>query len=362
MNSREIINAIVRDKSCPERMGLFEHWWEDTLPAWENEHGFPKGINPVDYFNHDIRGMSVGFNNTQAIIGQNEIIDEDDETVVKITGWGATLRYWKHKAGTPEHIDFELVNENIWREKYRPHLLELDVHRFDDLDVVRERHKKLMSEDKWVCHMNLLPVEIMRASMGDVVMLESLYINPAWIKDFCDVVTNMQITHYDYLFSEVGKPDGMFLYEDMGYTYAPIMSPELQREHIFPHHRRIIDFFHSHNLPVIIHSCGKIRPYLQAILDSGADCLQVLEAKADQHVGEFAEYVDNKMAFMGNLDILAYETNDRAALEMEIIPKLDIIKEKRIPYVYHSDHSIPRSVSPETYQYSLELFKKHGGY
>jgi len=362
MNSREIINAIVRDKTCPERMGLFEHWWEDTLKAWETEHDFPRDIDPSDHFGFDIRPFDDGFNNTQAIVDQRETIDEDDETIVTKNGWGATLRHWKHKSGTPEHINFELTNENIWREKYRPHLLNFDPHRFDDFDVIRENYRRRMSEDKWVCFMNILPVEIMRASMGDIVMLESLYTNPAWIHDFCDVVTSMLMTHYEHLFREVGLPDGMFLYEDMGYTYGPIMSPELQRANIFPHHKRIVDFFHSYDIPVIMHSCGKIRPFLQAIFDTGIDCLQVLEAKAGQHVAEFSDFVGNKLAFMGNMNIVAYETNNRSELEKEIIPKLELIKEKRIPYVFHSDHSIPRSVWPETYEYSLELFRKYGRY
>ena len=96
--------------------------------------------------------------------------------------------------------------------------------------------------------------------------------------------------------------------------------------------------------------------------ESGVDCLQVLEAKAGQHVAEFASAVDNKMAFMGNLNIVAYETNDRDVLESEILPKLEAVRTNRIPYVFHSDHSIPRSVKTETYEYSLELFRKHGHY
>ena len=169
----------------------------------------------------------------------------------------------------------------------------------------------------------------------------------------------MLIRHYEYLFENVGVPDGMFLYEDMGYTYGPIMSPELQREFIFPYHKRMFDFIHSYDIPVIMHSCGKIRPFLQSILDSGVDCLQVLEAKAGQHVAEMAEAVDNKMAFMGNMNIVAYETNDRKELEKEIIPKLEVVKKNRIPYVFHSDHSIPKSVDPLIYEYSLDLFWKN---
>jgi uroporphyrinogen-III decarboxylase len=92
------------------------------------------------------------------------------------------------------------------------------------------------------------------------------------------------------------------------------------------------------------------------------DGLQALEAKAGQHVLEMAEATGNKIAFMGNLDIRAFESNDQKTLEAEIVPKLRAIKEKRIPYVFYSDHSIPKSVNLETYRYALELHKKYGRY
>lgn len=342
-------------------MGLFEHWWEDTLQDWERQ-GFPKGVDVVDYFNHDIRPLTGGFNQTEAIVGQKIVVEETDDTIVTINGWGAKLRHWKHKAGTPEHIGFDLTDEDIWREKYRPHLLDLDTRRITDIETAKANYRKHMSGDKWCCYTNLLVVEMMRASMGDITMLESAYLNPKWIHDFCDVVTNMLVTHYEYVFSEVGVPDGMFFYEDMGYTYGAIMSPDLQRELIFPYHKRLVDFVHSYNIPIILHSCGKIRPFLRSIHESGVDCLQVLEAKAGQHVAEMAAAVDNRMAFMGNLNILAFETNDPPQLDKEIIPKLDAARENRIPYVFHSDHSIPKTVTPKTYEYALELFHKHGHY
>jgi len=358
LKSRDIINAIVRDKECPERMGVFEHWWDDTLSAWE-AGGYPCVTDPTEHFNFDIRPIPSLFNQTQAIVGQKIVVEETDETIVTINGWGAKLRHWKHKSGTPEHLEFELANEEIWQEKYRPHLMDLDTRRLGNLDQARANYNRYMASDKWCCYMNVLVTEIMRASMGDVVMLESMYLKPAWIHDFSDVVTDMLIRHYEYLFENIGVPDGMFLYEDMGYTYGPMMSPELQREFIFPYHKRMFDFIHGYDIPVIMHSCGKIRPFLESILESGVDCLQVLEAKAGQHVAEMAGAVDNKMAFMGNMNIVAYETNDRDELAREILPKLEEVKKNRIPYVFHSDHSIPKSVKPETYEYSLDLFWKN---
>jgi uroporphyrinogen decarboxylase len=202
----------------------------------------------------------------------------------------------------------------------------------------------------------------MRASMGDVVMLESMYMNPAWILDFCEVMTNHMIMHLDYLMREVGVPDGVWMYEDMGFTKAPFISPEMQREMIMPFHKRLGDFIHSYNIPWIMHSCGKIRSFLPAIQEAGIDCLQVLEAKAGQDVREFAEATGNKMAFMGNLNIMAFETNDKKKLEEEIVPKLKDIKTKRIPFVFHSDHSVPKTVTVDTYKYALELFNRYKTY
>ncbi|MFH1675612.1 MAG: uroporphyrinogen decarboxylase family protein, partial [bacterium] len=287
---------------------------------------------------------------------------ETDETVIKRNGWGALHRYWKHKSGTPEHIGFDMTGPEIWHEKYRDRLLGFNPRRLNDIEQLKINFRKCAESDKWTCYHGLLPVEIMRQSMGDVVMLESLYLNPDWIQDFCDVVTDMLITHYEYLLNEIGIPDGMFFYEDMGYTYGPIMSPDSYRELIAPYHKRFFDWVHSHGMPIVMHSCGKIRPFLQTIFETGADCLQVLEAKAGQHVVEMANFVDNKMAFMGNLNIVAIESNDRKTIDAEILPKLDAIRKNRIPYVFHSDHSIPKTVNLDTYRYVLELFKKYGYY
>jgi len=359
--SREIIKAIVGEKRCPERMGLFEHYWSDTIDEWKKQ-GYPDGANPVEYFNYDLDGVDGTWFDTSPFPGEGKVIEEDEETRIEVNGWGAKARNWKKKSGTPEHIGFDLTSSEIWRKKYREPLLGLNVKRLGDLDKIRAEYKKKMASSRFIYFSNVTIFEIMRGSMGDVTMLESMYTDPDWILDFCDLVTNTLITHYDYLYREMGKPDGMFIYEDMGYTQAPFISPEMQRELIMPFHKRLVSFFHDNGLPIIMHSCGKIRPFLPAIVEAGVDCLQVLEAKAGQHVAEFAEATGNKIAFMGNLNIQAFETNDRKVIDAEVLPKLEAIRKNRIPFVFHSDHSIPRTVSLDTYRYALDLWKKHGRY
>jgi uroporphyrinogen decarboxylase len=204
--------------------------------------------------------------------------------------------------------------------------------------------------------------EIMRNAIGDVVMLESMCSNPNWIRDFCDVVTDNQIVHLDRFIAEMGRPDGIWIYEDLGYTQSPFISPAMYRDLIMPVHKRLCGFIHDQGLPVIMHSCGRIAPLFPQMVEAGIDCLQVMEAKAGQHVVKMAESVSRRIAYMGNLDIRAFESNDPKQLDAEVIPKLTALREKKIPFIFHSDHSIPQSVKLKTYEYALELFRKYGRY
>ena len=361
MHGREIVNALIRDKTCPERMGLFEDFWPDTQAAWEQE-GLPRGVKLYEYFDFDIQYIEEFAINTEALVDGKRIVEEDDRTYVAENGWGARMREWKNRPGTPEHLYFDLVNEDIWRKKYREPLLAFDIRRLGDRDKRRQQYRQAMASDRFFVWESLFLFEIMRKAMGDIVMLEAMCLNPGWIRDFCDVVTDMLIRHLDALFVEVGLPDGMWIYEDMGYTQGPFVSPRMYRDLMLPYHTRICDFVHSHKIPVILHVCGKVAPLFPDVVKSGIDCLQVLEAKAGQHVVTMAESVDRRIAYMGNLDIRAFETNDPAQLEAEIVPKLKAISEKRIPFVFHSDHSIPRTVKFRTYQHALEIYRRYGRY
>jgi len=361
---REILTAIARDKRCPERMGLFEWFWQDTRAAWEGQ-GLPPGTDLVDYFGHDVREIQGSMFRTTGLPIDDIVVDEDAETVIKKNGWGALHREWKSKPGVPEHIGFELTDASVWRAKYRERLLGLDRGRFPDWDGLVAAYRAGKASDKFCVYQQMLVVEIMRRAMGDVVFLEAMVLDPEWIHDFCSVMTDNILLHLDHMIREIGRPDGVWTYDDMGYTRAPFFSPAMYREFIFPYHKRVGDFCHDHGLPFILHACGAIRPFLPDLVAAGVDMLHPLEAKAGQHVAEFAAAVramGREIAFAGNMDIRAFMSNDPDVLEREIVPKMRTIREKRIPYVFMSDHSIPGAVRLKTYERALALFRANAAY
>ena len=366
MTKREIMTVLIKEKKIPERMGVCEDFWPETVQITWPEKGIPKDRDPTEYYDLDMvdlmeywRGWRFAL---EPFYSGYQTMEEDDFTHVYKDGWGATVRRFKKTGGPPEHIDFELTSRKIWEQKFREPLLVLDTARFGDIDSLRERYTRYKANGFFTMYNNTFVFENLRYSMGDVAMLENMYDDPVWIKDFCDVFTSFTIKHLEYIFQEVGIPDAYTIYDDMAYTTSCFCSPGMYRELITPYHKRLVDFLKSYGIGVILHSCGKIDQQMENIIAAGIDCIQPLEAKTGMDISAMAEACKNKIVFMGNIDIRALEKNRADAIEQEILPKLKKIRENRIPYIFHTDHSVSPLVDVSSYEYALNLFRENCQY
>jgi len=366
MSKREIIKAIIEHAELPERMGITEDFWPETVEYHWPEQGIGRDIDPIEHFDLDIVDLMAywqgGRFKDEAFVDSCRVLTQDEETVTFTNGWGTTLRTWKRKNGAPEHIAFDMTTPEIWRRKYREPLLHLDTSRFDDIEGLKARYGKYTGAGYFTMYNSCFVFERMRASMGDVRMLEACLLEPEWVHDFCSVYADFTIRHVEYVFREVGVPDGYTIYDDMAYAKSSFISPEAYRELIVPYLRRFTDFLHGYGVYVIMHCCGNFEPQMENILDAGVDCIQPIEAKAGMKLADLGKRFGDRIAFMGNIDIRALETNNRAAVEAEIAPKLRMVRERRIPYIFHTDHSVSPGVSVSTYEYALELFRQHCRY
>jgi uroporphyrinogen decarboxylase len=360
MTSREIIKALLA-KEIPERVGLNESFWPHIIENAWGEQGIEPGTDFRKRFNLDLRSIS-WFSAPPPRPDLACVVDESDEWIVNRDGWGASFKHWKHKAGTPEHISFSVSNPDIWKQEYRDAFEAIDVRDHVDLDALKNNYNVAMAGDRFVTYSGLFVFEELRKILGDVTMLESLLLEPEWIHDFCTLMTKKNIEHFELLFNEVGLPDGLHIYEDLGYTAAPFASPACHREMVLPYHKQLFGFFKDHNLPIIMHTCGDFRPHIDSIMEAGVDCIQAMEAKTGMDVVKLAEQYKDKLCFMGNIDIRELESGDRNRIKAECLGKLNGMKALRAPYVYMSDHSIPPSVAVKDYEYMLELFWEHCRY
>jgi uroporphyrinogen decarboxylase len=359
MTSRERVTAWLRHE-IPDRMGIYEHFWGETLrDSWAQE-GYPKDTDPAEFFDYDMQYGVWGSFDTTPFLGEPEVLEESDAWQVTRDGYGATLKYWKTKDGTPQHLGFTVTTPAEW-QPYREALLATDPSRLK-IEETRAGLARVREQGRFALVNGSLFVGQLQGLLGDLVYLPALLQEPDWIHEINRTFIDFYQRHFALLFAEAGPPDGMFVYDDLAFRNGPFFSPQVCREMFLPYMREMVGFFHDHGVPVILHTCGDVRKLVPMVLEAGFDCLQPMEAKAGCNVVEFAETYGSQIAYMGNMDVTVLNTNDRTRVREEIVGKLEALKRLRVPYFFHSDHSIPPDIRLATYQYALELFREHGTY
>lgn len=366
MNSRELIRNMFAGRAV-DRVPVFEYFWPETLPQWMaegyparspgDENAAPKPMDPSLALGLDMM-RSEGVFDRQPFRGHDEIIQETEEWVIHRNGAGAAFKNWKHKSGTPEHIDFRMSSRDIWERDYRSHLLELDLARLE-LPAFRESYSAGMAAGKWVFFGRGFVWETMRESLGDVCMYESLLLDPGWILDFNRVYTDFFKTHYQALIDQVGMPDGIWLYEDLGYRCGLFASPRVLRQLVLPFYAELVAFFHAKGLPVVLHSCGNITQALPLFIEAGFDGLHPMEVKAGCDHFAFAERYGDRLVLCGGLDVRILETNDCDTIRREVAELMNGMKAREARYILASDHSISPLVRYDSYRYMLDVYREH---
>ncbi|MCM8785798.1 MAG: hypothetical protein NC899_06140, partial [Candidatus Omnitrophica bacterium] len=69
-----------------------------------------------------------------------------------------------------------------------------------------------------------------------------------------------------------------------------------------------------------------------------------------------------KISYMGNINAVILGTDDLNKVEEEVLSKVKRLKEMKIPYFFHSDHSIPPTVNFKTYSYAIKIFRENSYY
>lgn len=357
MTSKERIGNTLQRKPV-DHIGVMEHFWGDTLNRWKQQGKIKQDEDLIGHFGLDMQLCWV-HNCLADLDWEPEVIEENEETVLKKDANGAFLRQNKMQNGTPEHVDFSVTDRASWEELVKPLLVASE--RRLSVDVWKENRKKAAERDLFFCWSGVNVFELMHPVCGHEHMLVGMAMDPDWVKDMADTYAELQINLMEMLFKEGGLPDGVWFYEDMGFKERPFMSPDMYRELIFPAHKRTVDFAHSLDLPVIMHSCGFIEPLLPHMVEAGIDCLQVIEVKAGMDPLRIHRNFGDRIVLCGGMDARNLVANDRAAIERELQEKIPVLKENS-GYILHSDHSIPTDCDYETYRFFVDEGRRLGTY
>ena len=143
------------------------------------------------------------------------------------------------------------------------------------------------------------------------------------------------------------------LNEDMSMKNGPLLSPDTFRTFIFPHLKRMVEFFKSHGTKYFaVDTDGNPTLLLPLLLDAGVDVLWPIERAADFHPLEIRKQFGKSLRLWGGVDKRAL-ADGPDAIRKHLAELIPFIEEGG--YIPTVDHLIPPDVSWDNFRYYMEM-------
>ena len=369
MTGKERFSCILRHEQV-DRVGLFEVYWRETARKWSAEGHFGKPEDISDHFGLDVRRtggeITPGDYRTVNLVAD---VDAADMVVEETGAWklvrdgnGALLRWNKRASGAPEHVGFLVEDRHGWEEHIRPGLLdERTYERRLNFESYRALRDKCRRQQLFMTCGVVGAFDLMTPVCGHENLLIGMAADPDWVGGMAMLYAETTVRLLEVLFAREGLPDGLWVWDDLGFRNGPFMSPAMYRKLIFPAHRRLFDFAHGRGLPVVLHCDGNVISLLPLLIEAGIDCLQPLETKAGMDLLRIKRDFGDRISLIGGMDARVLETNDPAAVDAELAAKLPGAMAGG-GYVLQVDHSVSNLVNYETYRFFVDRGLELGTY
>jgi len=353
-----------------DRVPVSDFFWGSFLKRWREELDLAPDTDIYRYYDLD---WQVTIPNMDPHIQPFETVRQDESEVVVRTGFGAVIRK-RFDLAMPAFVSFDTDT-----------IKKLEALRFDD---PRDDRRYFQAGDNQI------------AGVGDGFERNS----PAWIDtvrrihpDFpvfgsvCEghemlwrIIGSENVMywigeHPDRLGRSIervcayclelakaqvkaagGLLDGMVVWGDVAYRKGMLFSPVYWRKYFKPGVKAIVDYCHSEGLPVIYHGCGNVARIFEDFIELGVDAYNPLEAKAGLDVVDLRRRYGHQIGFCGNMDVLLWADGSQEDLRRAVLTKLNAAKGGG--FIFQSDHSVPGNVPAASYEYVVNLVRKHGVY
>jgi uroporphyrinogen decarboxylase len=355
VTSRERV-AVALDRGIPDRVPIHDGYWDEAVERWLGE-GLPEKAardrdTLWDYFDTDIRTIPID----PSFLFEEKIINDDGRYVTKRVSDGAVFKYLKGSTATPGLVSFPLKGRREWAE-LRPRLSPSGERLPADLAA---RYRKYRQGERFVVIVMHNPYEATWSKFGVTNLLESMKVDPDLVREVFAAVTDMNLAMCEEVMAAGYEVDGGWIWGDIAYGKGTLFSIEMYKDLLQPFQKRLAGFFRERGLPVVYHTDGDVRKVIPLLIEAGITCLQPLEAKANMDLFELKREYGDRLAFMGNVDFEAI-CQGEARMVKEIRTKVGLGKEGG-GYIYHSDHSVPPTVSLDDYKKVLQLVREYGRY
>lgn len=374
MNSRERIQKTFSFQ-VPDRIGIFDAPWPETVARWRKE-GLPADVHVNDYFHYDIDECLLLDTSLRL---PAKVIEKNEECLIYSDSNGVTNKVMRGKTGAPLVLDYLVKNRADWdeyKQRLRANINErARIIRWGEYEAVDANnvvfspvpwkdtlagYHRARKKNKFMLFLAAGPLENTTHMMAAQDVYMKMLEEPDFISDIFSTITDLIIEAHGWLARKGVRVDGFHFSDDIAYKNGLLFSPGIYGELLLPCHKKLCQYFKSQGFPVMYHTDGKLDEVLPLVLDTGITAIQPIEARAGNDVRKLKELYGDRLVFVGNIDVQKLG-GSRKDIEEEIKGKVSVAKQNG-GYIYHSDHSVPPSVSFENYKYAMELLRQYGGY
>jgi len=352
MTSRERLRTSLSRRQ-PDRVPRVEQsYWPDTIARWRTE-GMPDA-SPAEVFDLDTF-LHLDLDNSLRL--PVEKLEETADWVIERGADGVAEKRWRNRYGTPADLDFLIKTPSDW-ERFRDRLS-------PDPDRIGAGVRQALSDVArrgGFCTVSPgEPVWWVLRTLGMENALLALAAEPDFFCDMLQAQAQLGLELMRRLLSEGYRPDAILFSSDLCYRNGMLFSPADYRRHIMHLHRQFARLCHEHDMLLLMHCDGDVRQFIPLLIEAGFDCIEPLEARAGNDVRQLKPLYGDSISFFGNISMDVLATGDRKLIEAEVVSKVDAAKVGG-GYIHQSDHSVPPTVSYESYCYAMDLAREHGEY
>ena len=160
-----------------------------------------------------------------------------------------------------------------------------------------------------------------------------------------------------------GEVDFMWIGEDLGTQYSPMISMEMLKKHILPRHQKYLDLAKAYDLPVMMHTCGSSSWAYEEYVAMGLTAVDTLQPEAADMSPEYLKATfGGRLAFHGCISTAGpvakgtvQDTTDYCRRTLEIM----------MPgggYCFAPTHAVQDNSPTENVVAMYEAVKEYGAY
>ena len=365
VTSRERILAALGGASA-DRVPLTEIGiWPETLRRWRTE-GLPPGVSPHEHFGLD----RIEFFSFDASLGLPEkTISEDPAFRVYRDGDGCTYRMALDHVSAPQFLASSVSSPEDWarlRLNLAPRMERFETFRTDVIfggplsEPQPIRYDRVRAEQAFTVIVPLEPCWYYLRLLGEVEALAAIALSPDFAAEIIAQYNAFTLDMVKLILARGYRFDALWVFSDLCYKGGMLFSPRFYEQTVLPHQKALFDLAKDNDMKVIYHCDGNVDQLLPLLLRAGIDCIQPLEARAGNDAARYLRAYPGRLSCMGNIDMDVFRTT-RQRIGEEITAKILSAKGSH-RYLFHSDHSVPDTVSLQDYTYALQVAREAAWY